>query len=119
MSWVSLLIFLIALPFSVWMLANTLSILDQHSKSKPIIRLLISAAGIALFLNLTHRDYWVPIAIAFCIVLALHAISGWLLRRSLGAPSYVSEAQKSVVPDLEDEDEEPDLEDQSEPKRGE
>ena len=102
MSLVTLAIYLVALPFSVWLLANCLSLLDQRPVTPPLIRLLSSILGIALFLMFTHRDHLTPILFAFGTVFFLHAVSGWALRRTLGSPSYESSTGKLEPPRLDE-----------------
>ena len=94
MSWIDLILYLISLPLSVWMLANILSIFDLRPITPPLIRLLLTILGIALFLTFTHREYFTPILLAFITVFTLHALSGWLLRHTLGSPSYESSSGK-------------------------
>lgn len=84
-------VFICALPLSVWMLANVLSIIDQQPRSLPIIRLLLAAIGVVLLLLVTDRAWALPMASAFALVLTLHFLSGLLLRNTLGVKSYESE----------------------------
>lgn len=95
-------VFICALPLSVWMLANVLSILDQQPRSLPIIRLLLAATGVAMLLLVTDRAWALPMAAAFGLVLTLHFLSGFLLRNTLGIKSYESEPK--FVSDPQDED---------------
>lgn len=107
MSWIDPILYLIALPLSVWMLANILSVFDLRPITPPLIRLLLTILGIALFLTLTHREYLTPILLAFVTVLTLHALSGWLLRHTLGSPSYESSSgkiERTSEDDLDEDD---------------
>lgn len=84
-------VFLAALPGSVWMLANLLSVLDQRPRSLPILRLLLASIAIALLLLITDRAWITPMASAFTVVVALHFLSGLILRKTLGVARYESE----------------------------
>ena len=78
--------FLCALPFSVWLLANLLSLLDVESKSSALLRLSVGVLLIAGYLMITHRSLWLPIAAAFICVTFCHATFAlWLRTWALGA----------------------------------
>ena len=72
--------FLASLPLSVWLLACLLGLLDQRPLSKPLIRLMLTATGVALFLALTHRSYAIPLLTGFALVAICHAAAGFVFR---------------------------------------
>jgi hypothetical protein len=90
-GWWYALVFILALPLSVWLLANILGVLDRRPITAPIIQILTTGVIVTLFLLLTHRSFLIPISSAFAVVTLLHLGSGIVLRRSLGIPSYSSE----------------------------
>jgi len=87
---IDLSLYLLALPFSVWMLANFFAIIDRRPLSGALIRIIICLTVISLILLLTHRAYLNPVLYSFATVVALHALSGWYFRHSLGTQSYQS-----------------------------
>ena len=92
-TWWYALVFICALPLSVWLLASILGVLDRRPIITPLIQTLTTGVFITLFLLLTHRSFLSPLAAAFAVVTLLHLISGAALRRSLGISTYTSEAK--------------------------
>ena len=87
---IDLSLYVLALPFSVWMLANFFALIDQRSVSRALIRIVVCLTFITAMLLLTHRSYLNPILYSFATIVALHALSGWYFRHSLGTQSYQS-----------------------------
>ncbi|NKB98376.1 MAG: hypothetical protein GKR90_07775 [Pseudomonadales bacterium] len=90
-TWWYVLVFILALPMSVWLLASILGILDRRPVTVPLIQILTTGVFVTLFLLATHRSFLIPISCAFVLVTLLHLVSGAVLRRSLGIPTYSSE----------------------------
>ena len=111
MSWVvGTLVFLIALPVSVWFLASILSVVDEPGKTRPLVRLVLGVCALLVLLILTNRDYLYLMAAAFVIVTLLHVASFYMLRRSaLHVPIY--EEAPPPIPLIEDRE---DVEDETE-----
>ncbi|MDG2277662.1 MAG: hypothetical protein P8L31_06840 [Pseudomonadales bacterium] len=101
-TWWYALVFICALPLSVWLLASILGVLDRRPLITPLIQTLSSGVFITLFLLLTHRSFLSPLAAAFAVVTLLHLISGAALRRSLGISTYSSEPKLENDPQEED-----------------
>jgi len=87
---IDLSLYLLSLPFSVWMLANFFALIDRRPLSGALIRIVVCLTLITLILLLTHRAYLSPILYSFATVFALHVLSGWYFRHSLGTQSYQS-----------------------------
>ena len=111
---IDLSLYLLGLPFSVWMLANFFALIDRRPISGALIRIVVCLTLITLILLLTHRAYLHPILYSFATVVALHALSGWYFRHSLGTQSYQSVpnsfkrfAEPADTEDIEIADQEP------------
>ena len=86
---VSVLVFLVSLPLSVWLLSHILGLLDEDAQTRPLIRIALTAIAVLTFLLLTERGLWVPMAGAFALVTVLHVAYFYAFRSALlGVPLY-------------------------------
>ena len=100
--WASALAFLLALPFSVWLLANLAAVIDEPDKTKPLIRLTLSICLVLVILLFTDRTLLSILTAAFTVVSLLHLGAFYLIRkRMLGAPIY--EEEPPDIPLVEEE----------------
>lgn len=81
--------YLLGLPVSVWLLASACAIVDEPAPAPALLRLLASICVLLVFLLLTDRTLWQPLAYAFGTVVTLH-IAGFMLvrKRGVGVPIY-------------------------------
>ena len=82
-------VFVAALPLSVWLLSQMLALIDEPDRSHPLIRLAASAIVVLTFLILTDRALWLPMSLAFGLVVALHLGYYYAFRTLfMGVPLY-------------------------------
>lgn len=104
----SVVVFFISLPVSVWLLANLLGALEERPRSPVLIRIGLVGCAVALFLLATETALWRPMGVAFALVFALHAIAGWAFRNfSLGIDSTSGERPRPVTLEQPVEDKHP------------
>lgn len=100
---INVLLFIVALPFSVWLLANICSVIDEPSPALPALRLVASLCVLVGFLLLTSVTFWQPIAWALAFVVVAHLLAYYaIFRPSLGADIY--RQQPPTTPLLLDEE---------------
>ncbi len=86
------LVFCLALPFCVWLLAAFLAVLDQRPWYRPLMRLITYGIALTLFLLVTDRSLVYPIGYALVVVTLLHLLSGYAFRyHFLGAGELTTE----------------------------
>ncbi|MCR9260820.1 MAG: hypothetical protein NXH95_13920 [Pseudomonadaceae bacterium] len=100
---INALIFICALPFSVWLLANICCVFDEPKRAPAALRLVASLCVLVGFLLLTSATFWQPIIWALALVVVAHLLSYYVLfRPSLGAAIY--RQQPPTTPLLVDEE---------------
>mgnify|MGYP001828684362 FL=1 len=86
---IHILIFICALPFSVWMLANICSVIDEPARAPAALRLVASLCVVLGFLLLTSVTFWQPIAWALAFVVVAHLLAYYaIFKPALGAAIY-------------------------------
>ena len=88
---IGVLVFLLALPLSVYVLAGMLAILDGGSRATALIGLSLRLAVLCLLVVLTPADSRVWIGAAFLTVLILHTGTAVWLRRALRRGHWLTE----------------------------
>jgi len=86
---INVLVFICALPFSVWLLANICCVIDEPERAPAALRLVASLCVLVGFLLLTSVALWQPVAWALAFVAVAHLLAYFVIfRPSLGAAIY-------------------------------
>ena len=96
--WLHLIIFLLSLPFAVWMLACICRLFDEPGNRSPALVQIVAVfcAAIAASLLVARELIW-PMAAALGCVTVLHVGAYWLVRRfGLGVPIYETKPDNRV-----------------------
>ncbi|MGD8415497.1 MAG: hypothetical protein PVH91_00425 [Pseudomonadales bacterium] len=88
---IPLLVFLIALPMSVYLLAGALSLLDGGNRSVALMRLALRLTLFVGLVVLIPTDTRVWAAAAFLTVLVLHVAAPLALRRAITSGRWITE----------------------------
>ena len=91
MNWVSVLIYLISLPFAVYVYASCLSLLDRSSKIVPLARIVACGCLLLALAIVTSRTFLEPVLWAIGSVVLVHWTGFFVARHlMLGMPIYAN-----------------------------
>lgn len=81
--WGHLLVFVLALPISVWLWATFMGMFDNADKTKSLLRFMASLVAVLGLIVAVDRDAVISFGVALGIVIVLHIASFWALRKFL------------------------------------
>jgi hypothetical protein len=79
--WANLAIFILSLPFSVWLWACFMALFDNVDKLAPSLRLCTSAVFLLALMLIIDRDAVWPFMAALVVVIVFHVAGFWILRK--------------------------------------
>lgn len=88
---IALLVFLVALPMSVYLLAGALSLLDGGNRSVTVLHLTLRLTLFVGLVVLIPADTRVWAAAAFLTVLVLHVATPLALRRAITSGRWITD----------------------------